>query len=85
MNESILTKVPSRMKIRAELEVMVVGDLLSPACGDKEELTEATVKNRYIFGVLARARGAVGIEGRGSREEAPRIERTSAVILTSDK
>ena len=36
--------------IRAELEAMVLGDLLGPAGGENEELTERTVRDRYIVG-----------------------------------
>jgi len=32
---------------------MVIGDLLGPAGGESEELTERTVRDRYIVGVLA--------------------------------
>jgi hypothetical protein len=35
---------------------MVIGDLLGPAGGDNEEMTEATVRDRYIVGVLGLAR-----------------------------
>ncbi len=35
------------------LEAMVVGDLLGPAGGPDEELTERNVRDRYLVGVLA--------------------------------
>jgi hypothetical protein len=35
------------------LEEMVVGDLLVPAGGPEEELTERNVRDRYLVGVLA--------------------------------
>ena len=48
---------PSQTQLRAELERMVIGDLLGPAGGDSEELTERSVRDRYLVGVLARSRG----------------------------
>lgn len=54
--QPVLTKPPSPAEIRAELEAMVVGDLLGPAGGESEELTERTVRDRYIVGVLAPSR-----------------------------
>jgi hypothetical protein len=50
--------VPSQYKLRAELESMVLGDLLGPAGGESEELTERTVRDRYLVGVLAPSRSA---------------------------
>jgi len=52
----LLDRLPSSAEIRAELEAMVVGDLLGPAGGESEELTERTVRDRYIVGVLAPSR-----------------------------
>ncbi len=49
----VLAKPPSQAELRAELEAMVIGDLLGPAGGESEELTERTVRDRYIVGVLA--------------------------------
>jgi len=51
---------PSPHQLRAELEAMVLGDLLGPAGGEAEELTERTVRDRYLVGVLAPKPGAVG-------------------------
>lgn len=45
-------------QIRAELESMVIGDLLGPAGGENEELIERTVRDRYLVGVLAPSRQA---------------------------
>jgi hypothetical protein len=45
-------------RLRAELEAMVLGDLLGPAGGPDEELTERTVRDRYLVGVLAPSRAA---------------------------
>ena len=41
------------MKIRAELEQMVLSDLLGPAGGPSEEITEQSVRDRYLVGMLA--------------------------------
>lgn len=57
--------IPSQHQIRAELEAMVLGDLLGPAGGEDEELTERTVRDRYLVGVLAPSRG--GEKGVGRR------------------
>jgi hypothetical protein len=43
-------------QLRAELEAMVLSDLLGPAGGESEELTERTVRDRYLAGVLAPSR-----------------------------
>ena len=45
-------------QIRFELEAMVLGDLLGPAGGESEELTERTVRDRYLVGVLAPSQSA---------------------------
>src|SRR4051812_6925253 len=47
---------PSPHQLRAELGAMVLGDLLGPAGGEGEELTERTVRDRYLVGVLAPSR-----------------------------
>ena len=43
-------------QLRAELESMVIKDLLGPAGGDSEEITERTVRDRYLVGVLSPSR-----------------------------
>ena len=48
---------PSQTQLRAELEQMVIGDLLGPSGGESEELTERSVRDRYLVGVLAPSRG----------------------------
>lgn len=57
----------SVFQLRSELEEMVVGDLLGPAGGENEELTERTVRDRYLVGVLAPSRPA-------SKSEAPPVD-----------
>jgi len=49
---NILT-IPSAYEIRAELEKIVLDDLLGPAGGENEEITELRVSDRYLVGVLA--------------------------------
>ena len=57
------TAIPSYHQLRAELEAMVLGDLLGPAGCEDEELTERTVRDRYLVGVLAPSRsGATDAE-----------------------
>ena len=56
MSEELLAKVLNANELRAELETIVLGDLLGPAGGGNEELTERTVRDRYIVGVLAPSR-----------------------------
>lgn len=69
MSEIVLSKVPSHTEIRAELEAMVIGDLLGPAGGDSEELTERTVRDRYVVGVLAPSRSGVPTEAEVEEDE----------------
>ncbi len=52
-------KKPNPLQLRAELERMVVGDLLGPAGGPDEELDERTVRDRYLVGVLAPRRQVI--------------------------
>jgi hypothetical protein len=58
MTEKTSTPAPSQHQLRVELEAMVLGDLLGPAGGESEELTERTVRDRYLVGVLAPSRSA---------------------------
>src|SRR6516225_307301 len=53
MSDAVLTAAPTPRQLRAMLEEMVVGDLLGPAGGPEEELTERNVRDRYLVGVLA--------------------------------
>ena len=48
-----INRTPSQHELRAELEKMVVADLLGPAGGEHEEITERSVRDRYLVGVLA--------------------------------
>src|SRR5690606_35153352 len=68
MADTVLTKPPNAAEIRAELEAMVVGDLLGPSGGESEELTERTVRDRYIVGVLAPSRAAAASETASEEE-----------------
>lgn len=58
MSNPTSTPIPSQHQLRSELEAMVLGDLLGPAGGEGEELTERTVRDRYLVGVLAPSRSA---------------------------
>lgn len=59
----------SQYQLRAQLEAMVIGDLLGPAAGESEELTERKVRDRYLVGVLAPSRAAVVTEKTVSEED----------------
>jgi len=52
MTELLKVKL-SDMQLRAKLEEMVLHDLLGPAGGPEEEITERNVHDRYLVGVLA--------------------------------
>lgn len=58
MSDTTKPTLPSQYQLRAELESYVLGDLLGPAGGESEELTERTVRDRYLVGVLAPSRAA---------------------------
>ncbi|HKQ78486.1 MAG TPA: DISARM system helicase DrmA [Blastocatellia bacterium] len=53
---NLLQSIPSPMRIRAELEELVLNDLLGPAGGETEEVTEQSVRDRYLVGMLAPTR-----------------------------
>src|SRR5262249_21619068 len=77
MSNAVLPAVPSPTQLRAMLEEMVLGDLLGPAGGPDEELTEGNVHDRYLVGVLAprpQAQSAPAKPGEdGEDEEIPLI------------
>src|SRR5437773_12260434 len=50
---SLMRAIPSPMKIREELEQMVLKDLLGPVGGPEEEIDEQSVRDRYLVGMLA--------------------------------
>ena len=75
---TILQSIPSPMKIREELEQMVVNDLLGPAGGPDEELVERNVRDRYLVGVLAPRRKA-GDQGQPPTAEAEAEEDTPLI------
>jgi hypothetical protein len=52
----LLKSIPSSVQIRAELEELVLNDLLGPAGGAAEEITEQSVRDRYLVGMLAPTR-----------------------------
>lgn len=45
---STMNIVPSQHHLPAELEAMVLEDLLGPAVGEGEDLTEHTVRDRHF-------------------------------------
>lgn len=51
MTETLV--LPSSLQLRAELEAMVLRDLLGPAGDEEEFLEERNVRGRYILGLLA--------------------------------
>lgn len=53
MSNTLDAAKPSPMQIRAELEGMVVADLLGPVGGETEEIDERNVRDRYLVGILA--------------------------------
>ena len=74
---TILQSIPSSMKIRDELEQMVLNDLLGPVGGAEEEISEPSVRDRYLVGMLAPKRQELSPEefdelpqgGSGSTED----------------
>jgi Helicase conserved C-terminal domain len=50
---TVLSSTPNDMQLRAKLEEMVVNDLLGPATGPEEEISERNVHDRYLVGILA--------------------------------
>jgi hypothetical protein len=55
---SLAEQIPSPAAIRAELEQLVIRDLLGPAGGPEEDVTES-VRDRYLVGMLAPLRQQV--------------------------
>lgn len=45
--------IPPAATIRAELEQLFIADLLGPVGGPEEEITERSVRDRYLVGMLA--------------------------------
>lgn len=74
---ALLRDTPSPTKIRAELEHMVLADLLGPVGGPEEEIDEQSVRDRYLVGMLAPKRQELSPEefdelsqgGSGTAEE----------------
>jgi hypothetical protein len=67
--ETALARISSPNQLRAELEAMVLGDLIGPAGGPTEELTERTVRDRYLVGVLAPSRAGAPADAKPEEEE----------------
>jgi hypothetical protein len=87
---SNLQSIPSSMKIREELERMVLSDLLGPVGGLDEEIAEPSVRDRYLVGMLAPKRQELSPEefdelpngGSGSVEDGA-ASRCQAWLLVS--
>ena len=56
MTTPLSDTIPTPSALRAELERLVLADLLGPAGGVEEEITENSVRDRYLIGMLAPAR-----------------------------
>nr|MCU0937529.1 hypothetical protein [Gammaproteobacteria bacterium] len=50
---SLASVVPSPRRLRAELEDLVLRDLLGPRQGPNEEVQEERLQDRYLVGLLA--------------------------------
>ena len=46
-------KTPTALDLRAEYQQLIRNDLLGPAGGPEEEIDEASVRGRYILGLIA--------------------------------
>lgn len=53
MTDILQGSTPTALELRTMLEEMVRKDLLGPAGGEEEEVTEPTISGRYIVGLLA--------------------------------
>jgi hypothetical protein len=53
MSNTLMSQKRSPYQLRAELEEMVMKDLLGPAGGPEEIVAEPIVRGRYILGLLA--------------------------------
>jgi hypothetical protein len=53
MSDTTILTVPTPAALRAELERLVLLELLGPAGGPDEEVNEASVQDRYLVGMLA--------------------------------
>lgn len=73
----------SQYHLRAQLESMVIKDLLGPAGGDHEEITERTVRDRYLLGILAPSRRAV--ESKNNSKAAEESEEDDETPLLPDE
>src|SRR5436309_15099106 len=74
---TVLPGMPSPIKVRDDLEEMVVADLLGPAGGPTEDVDERTVRDRYLVGILAprrqRAEPAGGKDAEAEEDEFPPV------------
>jgi hypothetical protein len=56
---TLAAALPSSVQLRAELEDLVVRELLGPAGGPEEEVDETRISDRYLLGILAPRRTLV--------------------------
>jgi hypothetical protein len=65
----VLLAAPPPVKMREELEQLVLNDLLGPAGGPEEEVDERNITDRYLIGMLAPQRRRIGPDTPEEREE----------------
>ncbi len=75
---SQLENMKSPLGLRTELHKMVVADLLGPAGGEEETVDEATVRSRYVVGMLAPKGQAAVPEADGGHARADGVLRRGA-------
>ena len=66
-----LASPPSDLELRSRLIELVLNDLLGPAGGEREEIGERNVRDRYLVGVLAPVNWAQPTRGRASGVREP--------------
>jgi len=71
------------LELRTELHKMVVADLLGPAGGEEETVEEATVRSRYVVGLLA-PKGQTAVPQPDDDEEAIAEEAGEKAISEAD-
>ncbi len=67
----ILASPPSDLELRSRLIDLAMNDLLGPAGGEREEIGERNVRDRYLVGVLAPANWAQASKGKASGVREP--------------
>jgi len=86
--------MPTPFELREELQRLVVAELLGPANGPEETVTEPTVRDRYLVGLLAPKGGSAlpevsdaaplaGVDGEDGVTEAPPPKAASSMLPSS--